>query len=315
MKRTLTVLMILVAFMGTQPALAALSPHRAANYRNFNGKTFGLWRWDGTYVSLLTLDADYDHDVIGDILDKLDAARQYYAETTGIHNKPRITIAVVPIAGGAALGLPGGTKIEVNPDSWQSLYEGAAREEPVYGQVLFYELGRCYWHFPGLQWDSPNPERVPSYGFRTGFAILMRLKSMDAIGAPMYSWVEGMDSSDVRAEFDKLVDYYMASDVTWEAAIRDNQMAGMENPIHLGGGDLQASMMLALCRDYGDDFLPRFFAAASQLRSVRNAQDAVDNFVYCASVAAGVNLVSRFEEWRWPVTSRVNQALAQSRRR
>jgi hypothetical protein len=102
------------------------------------------------------------------------------------------------------------------------------------------------------------------------------------------------------------------ADPSWTLA--NSLLAGQApaNPIGLGSTDLFAAFMMELQRAYGpQDFVPRLWQAARARPAAQTTQDAVDNLVIAASVAARRNLAPLFTtRWRWTLSSAARSELA-----
>lgn len=305
-------------------------PHPALSqdpvrYKTFSGTNVELRPWLGQHVAVLTPPGDLDVDVMQRILDALDHAYEYYAETTGGEPTPveqnmlngRPTLAVVPNAG--AVARTGRTGIETIPQYWDILYNGV-RDQGQFNQLPFFELGFNFWRFKGLEYQSPDG----SSAVIVGFAVFMRFRSMQAAGLEGGPW-HTFPFARFRAGVESLVDVYAdEKSLSWGNTLRVNR--GLppnhpDNPMKLEASDLFASFLFRLCRDYGGDsneqqdaYLQRFFRAAAALESPLTSEEAVDNFVVCASQAAGQDLSALFrDEWRWPVSGQATRRLRELR--
>ena len=80
----------------------------------------------------------------------------------------------------------------------------------------------------------------------------------------------------------------------------------------LNGTDLFASFCLRLAQDWGGrEFVKRLWHEVGTLPVATTTQDAVDNFVLSASVAAGHDLIGLFaDRWRWPVSEEARAKVA-----
>ena len=100
-----------------------------------------------------------------------------------------------------------------------------------------------------------------------------------------------------------MVDLYVADPtLNWENTLKRNRAPA--NPLGLGGNDLFASFCFRLCRDHGGPkYAARLWHAVGKRPVATTTQEAIDNFVVAASVAADKDLAPLFAHtWRWPVS-------------
>lgn len=297
-------------------------------YTTFAGDEVELTPWQGEHVVVLTSPGDdLDADVMERIVDAFDAAYEYNTRITGAEPRAveenmlngRAVIAIVPQERVAALPRPIGTPgMEIAPRYWKLLYDGV-RDRDEFDNLAFYELGFNFWRFKGLEYQRPD-SAAPIV---VGFAVLMRIRSMEAAGVKGGPF--GNFAFDAFVGFtENLVEIYEETpELNWANTLRADRGIPTDhprNPIRLGGADLFASFLLRLCRDYGgedrekqDEFLTRFFAAAGGLEEPRTSEEACDNFVVCASQAAKKDLSGFFrDKWRWPVSEEALRRIEES---
>jgi hypothetical protein len=287
-------------------------PTAAVPYQSFNGAALQLYPWRGERVALLTPTADLDPAVMQRIVNSFDRVYDYYHAATGRTPQPaRVldglsTIAVVPSTCGAGCAYLGSTGIEMLPEWFNTLYTGV-RDRNQFDQVVFYEFGRNFWFYsPPLEYKAPeNGGSVV-----TGYAVLMRFLSMEAVGASGGPF-NGVPFSQFRQTVEGLVDTYTATpNLNWQNTLAIG--LAPPNSMNLGGADLFASFVLRLRRDYGGEaFIRQLWPAAGNRPAASTTQQTVDNFIIAASVAANRNLTNLFTtQWRWPLSEAARAELA-----
>jgi len=99
-----------------------------------------------------------------------------------------------------------------------------------------------------------------------------------------------------------MVDYYMADEnLDWDNTLKIGRAPA--NPMKLGAADLFAGFLLKLYEKHGGlDYVSRLWHEVGRRPKADDIQDAVDNLIVSASIAAGENLSEQFSEWRWPVS-------------
>lgn len=266
-------------------------------YLQINGQTTPLYPFPGQHVALLVTANYYNPSILAKITTAVDAAYQYYATVTGRQPTPLrtyqglTTVAVVSSTCGAGCSYIGSTGIELAQSSFDVLFT-SVRDKNQYDQVVFYELGRNFW-FYGKKLEYVSPDDVAN--ITTGFSVFMRFLSMNAAGvagAPFGT----LDFQAFQAKEYAIVNQYLSDPtLTWA-----NTMKLGKSPYGTST-DLIASFLLYLVNHYGDSFNQKFWKAAQTLPDVVTTQDAVNNFITAASIAAGTDLTSLFKTWRWPV--------------
>jgi hypothetical protein len=289
--------------------VAELTERPIVEYRSIHELDLTLYVYLGEKIALLMPHDDYDDALMNRIVDTFDKAYRFYAESTGKepnlykHYEGRATIAVVPETCGAGCAYLGATGIEILEYVWRELYEGV-RDHNQYEPTVFFELGRNFWHYDleqRLGYHSPDQTSA----IRTGFAIYMRYKSMDAAGADNLPW-NGLPFDEQKAEVADLLRVYLANpDLSWDNTLRIDHH--FPNRWGLGSGDLFAAKCMYLERKYGDAFLSNIWKQARLRPISQSTQEAVDNFIMAASYAVCDPLIETFSHWRWPISDAVIQ--------
>ena len=134
--------------------------------------------WEGRNVVFLTTTNQFDAEVMGRFVGRLDAGWKLYAELTGRSPQPfrqrdgKPTIAAVPDAAltcGYGCGYVGATGMEIG-GFYDGDYPLAKRDPEAFAHYYFYEMGRNYYTFG----DRHSL-------FITGYAVFMRYVCMDAL--------------------------------------------------------------------------------------------------------------------------------------
>jgi len=282
------------------------------NYVSFDNRTIPLYAWEGKRVALLTTANTLSYPAVAALLGALDSAYIYYELATGFtpgsgksfNNK--LSIAQVATTCGAGCGFIGARGIELSTATFDTLYTGVlVRDE--YDQAVFYEFGRNFWNLTSrLTYRAPDSDVVT-----TGFAVFMRFMAMNNVGVaggPFGSWT----FADFRMRVEQMVDlYHDDTTQTFDNTLKIGR-AQANNPSQLGATDLFASICLRLARDNGGEvFVRRLWTEAARRRMAQTTQDAVDNFVVAASIAANRNLAPVFiTRWRWPVSAAAQAEVA-----
>lgn len=277
--------------------------------------------WYGEQLVFLTTQADYDPEVMGGMLAKLDAGWQHYAKLTG--SKPRLyknvegkpTMAAVPnysLTCGYGCGVVGSTGIELGAFYGKD-YKAIVENPSAIPDYYYYEMGRNYYTFG----DRHSL-------FVTGFAVFMRYVCVDKL--------ELQTNESLRATIERAEAIHADSDMPFLRAfttvgglgekvnrLKDASgatIAPTDQPV------MYASAMLRLRRDYGgDQWVERFFAQLKECPRVRlsrhddrDKQAALKqtfNWLTAASCAAGQDLTPVFaDEWRMPLTDKQRKIMA-----
>lgn len=286
------------------PAIGASGPDtvkqlRPVSYTAIDGHQETLVPWQGEHVSVLVEPGvKRKHKVMTELVTALDRAWDYYAATTGqlpatAHSlNGRDEVAEVSSTCGAGCTYLGATGTEILTSYFESMYQQIAQSD-LYDQIPFYELGRSFWFWsPQLQFHTPDQDPVV-----TGFAVLMRFRSMTAAGvagAPFNGTPFVTFADQVAA----LAGVYEADpSLTFADTLAVDRSPGL-----YGGTDFWASLMMQLAdRHGGQTFLARFFQHASTLPPTASTADAVTNWVQDANYAACTDLSAVFYlRWGFP---------------
>jgi hypothetical protein len=275
-------------------------------YETFQGRKLDLYAWEGKQVVFLTARADLDPKAMTRMIQVFDRVCEYYQDATGRSPAPnaqalrggRIPIAQVDKTCGAGCGYLGTAGIEMQSEFFLVLYEGV-RQRDEFDQALPYEFGRNFW-FYGDRLEYRGRDDTGS--ITTGYAVFMRFMALAAAraeGGPF----NGRSFPEFRKTLEAMVDTYTADkSLTWENTLRAGK--GVDNPMALGCADLFASFLFRLRRDHGGDrFIKALWHEVPRRPRAQTTQDAVDNFVVSASLAAGRDLTAQFADWRWPLSA------------
>lgn len=299
----------------------------ATTYRAIYGATLNLFAWPGTKTAVLTGSNTLDPTVMRKFITASDNTYNYYAKTVGkepgvyVNYNGLATVAEIPASAstcGAGCTYIGSTGMEM----WDPYFTWITSTIPngSYDQIMFYEYGRSFWLFPQLSFATGDDNSC----LVTGYAVLMRLRSLNALGlqGSFNSFATGAsDTANVAAGVANynalvtngtgLIDAYRAdSSLTWSNTFLKNSYKGA------GGAscsDLFTSMVQQLARQYGDEaFIQALWKQVLLRPAAKTTQDAIDNFVLAASGAANYNLTDRFiNTYKWPVSTAASaEALA-----
>ena len=280
-------------------------PRRKIEYSSFKGADRELYPWKGPHIAFLTRSNDLDRVTMTRLVEVFEGVHVYYERATGReperfrHLDGRLTIAEEPVTYGAGCGYLGRTGIELMPEYFGRLYD-QIRETGEVDQVLPYELGRNFWFYDAqLRFVEPDE----SDAFVTGFAVLMRFWSLEAVGCGVgpFGQATGVE---FRQTVESLVDVYEKSATsTFDSTLRAGR--GIENSLGLGATDLFASFLMRLRRESPrPDFPARVWRYLGAQPEAARTEDSVDNLVVAASLAAGVDFGDTFEQrWRFPVSA------------
>lgn len=287
--------------LGTNAPSAPIEPGPPVVYARFDGGHETLTPWVGRNVAVLTpVGGSFSPLTMTQIIDALDRAWDFYESMTRHAPTPRLTyqgrdsIAVVTtiLPGCAACSYLGATGSEILDSFFQILYDGVANHTE-YDQVMFYEFGRNFWFYQHIL----APDSTYGSTVATGFAILMRSRSMHSIGVAGAPF-NGTPFSTFESQIWGIVNDY---DGDLSRTFADTLAVG-RSPSVYNGTDFFASILNLLASHYGGDcYLQAFFDAATASPSATTDTTAVTNFVNAASKAAGVDLRPFFyEHWSFP---------------
>lgn len=277
------------------------------SYTTFGGDLLSRYAWKGQHIAFLTERDDLDPQVMARLLSVFDGVYRYYAGATGGTPIPfntidgLLTVADVPDTCGAGCGYLGFTGIELQSYWWQRLYDGVAQRDE-FDQVLFYEFGRNFWLWEldqRLAYKQPDD----AGSVITGFAVFMRFASIDAVGVKAGPFND-TPWTVFRREVVRMSDRY---ELNRSLTLANTLLIGQApaNPLGLGSTDLFASFIMELQRTYGPTtYVPRLWQAVRSRPVANTTQDAVDNFVIAASIAANRNLRAHFvNRLRWTLSA------------
>ena len=279
----------------------------------YAGHPISRYAWEGRNVTVLTQKPDLNPGLMQLWVEALDKGWDYYAAATGrvpatssfqYHGK--VTIAQVSYTCGAGCGQVGARGIEADSANFQRQYDSALNNG-AFGGFLFYEMGRNFWFYGNeLAYKAPTNSNAVT----TGFAVLMQWWSMDAAGVHIDDDSCLGPAGAVRTHFEGLVDKYIEnSALNWNNTMANG--AGTASGCATDGPVLFTSILMRVQRDFGDaDFGMRLWKAADARPDASTTEQAVDNLVVAASVAAGMNLSRYFEETlRWTVSAQAKNEL------
>lgn len=265
-------------------------------YVTFGGDTLHLYKYEGEKTMLLAKSDTFDTAIMKKWTDALDGAYNFYKTCTGhepwfspsTYINQKLTIASVPETCGAGCGYLGATGIELLDDFFQLCYTNLLNEDK-YEQIVFYELGRNFWIY------AYKLSYVPNDPVTTGFAVFMRFMSMKYLGVDDYpSHVDFVNQIREQRTL-----YLADTTLNWSNTLALVQ--GVPGS-PWSAADLFASFCFYLEETYGMQWVENVWKYAGLRPDRVTTQDAVDNFIIASSQAANTNLVSLFQEWRWPVS-------------
>ncbi len=274
----------------------------AYTYTAFDQSTHQLYPYVGDHVALLVPESYYDETTLARITTAIDKAYSFYAQATGrepnlyYQFNGRSTIAVVPDSCGGGCGFLGSTGIELETPTFDLLFRGVS-DRNQFDHVVFYELGRNFWFYENkIEYVNSSTGDIT-----TGFAVFMRFMAMEAAGVTGGPF-NGTDFAVFQSEVERMLDRYLAdSSLNWANTLQIGKAPA--NPMNLGATDLFASFLFKLRAQYGNKFVLALWQKVGQQPVRQTTQDAINNFVAAASLAAGEDLTTLFaQEWRWPVT-------------
>ena len=293
------------AFVNGTPIGLTSSPTSVA-YTSFQGENLTRYVWPGANIAVLTSSGTLDTGVMDKMVTAFDAGYIYYETSTG--RKPSLfrnvngkaTIAEVASTCGAGCGYVGFTGIEIRTDYFNPLYN-QVKNDNLYDHIIFYELGRNFWFYRDkIEYKGSDDTGLVG----TGYALYMRFKAMESAGVQGAPFL-GVAFNDYKANTRALVDLYEADPtLTWSNTLRVD--GAPRNLTNLNGTHLFASFCMRLERDYGGaNFVNKLWKEVDKQPNATTTTEALNNFVRAASIAAGQDLTSLFQDtWRWPLTLR-----------
>lgn len=278
------------------------------SYESFKDEKYQLYPWEGKNVVLLTKTNNLSPAIMGRILYALDTAYDTYRSISlyspssyRTYNK-KTTIGVLAaneIGCGAACGRLGATGIELSQPLFNRLYNGVERFDQ-YDQPLFYELGRNFWDYAGIQrvltkggngsWNSDPFWDVST----TGFACFMRALTVEVNNIPMQPWDGNNTNWQAFLDETKSLAYLQRDSST---ATFSNTFQVKKPPYsgNLGATDFWASIMFYFAEGKNIEIFTRdFFQALKQQGTPNSTAQVVGNFVKALSSASGKDVSDIF---------------------
>lgn len=279
---------------------ALIEPGSPITYTRFDGGRETLTPWVGRNVALLApVSGSYSPQTMTKIIGALDSAWDFYEAMTRHAPAPnrtyqgRDSIAVVSSTCGAACSYVGSTGSEILGTYFHILYDGVANNDE-YDQVMFYEFGRSFFFYYSILAPATTYGSVVT----VGFAILMRSRTMHAIGIAGGPY-NGAPFSTLESRLAQIITDY---DTDLTKTFSNTLAVDSSTSADLLGGGLFVSILELLASHYGGDcFLQSFFDAATAGPGATTDGAAVTNFVNAAGKAAGVDLRPLFYQyWSFP---------------
>jgi hypothetical protein len=281
-------------------------------YKTFQNNTVKGYIWNGKKVSILTQRNDLDPEIMNNWLNYLDLANEFYFNATNrvLGNSSlkeagsNQLIAVVNATCGAGCGYLGANGIEYLNYFFDFDYDFIKRDGAV-NHIPFYEMGRNFWGYSEkLTYGSYGIESMV-----TGFAVYMRFKSMEYAKLKP-STFDGFDFDFYKTNVKNMVGVYLNNNaLTFENTFGVNKgfAVGGQN---LSSADLFASFCLKIESEYSKpDFSTIIWKEVAKRPNVANRQDAIDNFILASCATLNKNIVSKFIEWKFPVSNNaINEA-------
>jgi hypothetical protein len=273
--------------------------------------------WTGKHVVFLTVGSDFDPELMGKWVSRLDRGWEVYAELTGRKPRPykqvdgKVSIGAVPgpdLTCGAGCGYVGATGIELAM-FYDHNYPQLQSHPNAMPHYVFYEMGRNFYTFG----DRHSC-------FTTGFAVFMRYVCMDALNCEdtdleTRKVIERVEPLLSESGLD-FIDLFTTSGGTGEKVNRIKDRDGKvlspsDQPVRY------ATAMMRLRRENGgDDWVRKFFRELAKCPEVspQTKEGALQQGWYwmlAASIAAQKDLSAIFAgEWKLPITDRTRKALA-----
>jgi hypothetical protein len=278
-----------------------------------------------------------DPEVMKRMLNVFDETYEYFVDVVGgaparskYDTQGRLTIAAIEPTCGAACGLIGATGIEMSNGVYVSLYDSVSqslkdnKSPPEVDQAVFYEFGRNFWVFTDklayqeIEETQPDGTKVKldvPGAVITGYAIAMRFHAMDGVGVTGSQFKPTVTFKQLRERVSSLVDDYVADpSLTWENTLgrgkgiphRRDAAGNLTDVFEHTAKDFFASFLLRLVKAHGGSpnanraYLKRLWSQVREQPNRQTTEDARENFIVAASLAANTNLAPVFEKWRWP---------------
>ena len=278
------------------PEVPVMYTGRFYDTDNLEGRL--MYPWWGEHMVILSYEKDLDPAAMKKWADSADRMYEFYLKCTteappvrsDCFMDGRITIAQSENWPAAAVGWLWNTGIAIDYGIFDGLYDSYRNGN---GDTLTpYEMGRNFWKFaPKITYGTDEPEC-------TGYSVFMRrILTVELLN-------QNLDpSADTpTVNLPKILDIYLESGETYENTIAVEK--GVDNPYDSSSQALFATFLYALQKDYGGlDWVIRFWNYVDECPNAGSEQIAVDNIIVAASQAAGKDLCSVFEGWRWPVSN------------
>ncbi len=288
-------------------------PEETVAYESFEEQTRQLYPWVGDKVAFLTRSADLDVVTMTRLVEVFDGVYDFYQAATGRtprrakHLDGKLTIAEEPETCGAGCGYLGYTGIELTPEAFEELYQ-KLRVDGRVDQALPYEFGRNFWFYADR---LEYAEEHDTGSITTGYAVLMRFWALEAVGCRVARFHDAEGDAFVTA-VEGLVDAYEGDRrSTWKRTLRKGR--GVDNALGLGATDLFASFLMRARRESAHaDFTTRIWRYAGHQPVAKSTEDAVDNLVVAASLAAQRDLSDLFKKrWKFPQSAAAKRRITE----
>lgn len=283
----------------------------ATTYTTQKGVKLNMYAWPGSKNAFLTKTNALNPATMRKIITAADGTWNYYAGAVGklpsfyFTYNGLATIANTGVGGvdlcGDGCTFIGSTGMELSDSIFAALYNNVPNN--LYDQAMFYEFGRSFWLFSTqLQYKSPDDSSCEV----TGFAVLMRYRSMSAQGFTGLFNGTAAGYTSLYNNTLPLIDTYAAKT---SLNFNNTFLTSSFSSPYGGCADLWTSMVLRLAQNYGGEtFIQALFKEALKRPNATTTQDAIDNFILAASAAANKNLTLTFgTTWRWPISIAATQ--------
>jgi hypothetical protein len=255
-----------------------------------------FYPWKGQEIAFLTITDDLDPVLMTQFVGNLDGGWALYKDFTGRTPSPfkmvdgLPTIAAIHINApncGAGCGFIGATGIQAG-GFYETVYPALSARPNQVPHLYFYEMGRNFYTF-GDKHES----------FITGFAVFMRYVCIDKLG------VYDAEPNE-RTKINNAINAYKSGNYTFLRTFTNGygltekmeRVPGCDQPV------MYASMMLKLWKQFGDEWLRKFFRGimtcpGGSSGTEEGARKNALALFASASCAAGQDLSSIFvDEWR-----------------
>lgn len=280
--------------------------------------SFDMLAWEGQHVVLLTKKEEYDKALMSKFVSRLDQAWQTYQDL--VPAKPSVhrqiggkpTICAIPkgdLSCGLGCGFIGASGIEV-AGFYNSDWPRFTKDSNTFAHYYFYEMGRNFFVFGDRHSE-----------FTTGYAVFMRYICMDQLKCRDYE-------PELRKTIEQCEQVYADSKIQFMDAFTNSSVGEKGHRLRDAAGELivpsdqpvmYAAAMLKLRRDFGDEWVKKFYSALHQCdvypaTNELTARPQCLSWLVCASMAAGKDLAPIFaDRWRLPLTQKQRQILQQTK--